>query len=248
MRITHPQYRSDTSESKYPFGDDCTLTTADGLKIPNDLVIDATVYVTGETAPLSLISIALKDLLATFNIGVGQVVVCSGSVDLSADVQTGVIKLKDTLDRPAGVLILAPNGLKILRGWNQGTNLLEYNAAQFVPSCTIPDPAIGVRLLRAEDTPGMADDVWIVGENGVMVTQTTEGYVRVDIVGEPLAHRALCSTFTAFNPPTFVTSINKIAPTYWGGFTITAGNVLTGQPALRISQEDNVITIGLAAR
>jgi hypothetical protein len=94
----------------------------------------------------------------------------------------------------------------------------------------------------------MAADVWLIGEDGV-VLRKDENAIRVDIVGDPLFKRKLCTTtggnIELFVTPNFVRTVNGIKPDEYGNFTITANNELAGDTILRIYPDaaNNVVKI-----
>jgi hypothetical protein len=72
--------------------------------------------------------------------------------------------------------------------------------------------------------------------------------IRVDIVGDPLTLRRACDTAgLPFSAPTFITSLNGIAPDEFGNFMFVVDD--TGQPdtLLRVSPTGGDLLISAAA-
>lgn len=247
MRILHPQFRDENRDSRYPFTDSSTLLAGTGDQLDINWLLDAIIYPPDSVISLSVLSIHIDGGLLTVSIGNpnDSNEVCSGTISLE-DAPDGSIPLQDALGRPAGLLIADPNALTALRQFAIGTLTFPPGAADFVASVIVPTPEPGVRDFADIKNPPLANDVWLVGENGVQVSKTEEGYVRVDIVGEPLFVRLTCANTAAFTAPTFLKTINGIPPTYWGGYTLQVGRVLSSKPALRIFVENDTIMIGLA--
>lgn len=246
--VSHNPYRDDNLYAKYPFSDTSTLVSRSGVVIDPALFIDAMLYPVANTNLLYLESVTLDDLTATITIGNNTVNKFTGTVDLSVVSVDGTIALVDSQDRPAGVLIADPLLLKALLGWPQGATQFGAGVADFVPSCTIPASVTGVLGIHADDGVNQTGDVWLVGEDGVVLSFTTDNKIRVDVVGEPMVRRLLCSDATGFEEPRFIKTINGIPPSEWGGFTLNVGRVLANKPALRITPDNNGIYVGLAAK
>lgn len=241
-RHLHPQFRDENASSRYPFSDLSRLTTGTGHTLPTELVTDAALYPIGNVLPLYLRRIELDGLLAAIVIGTALDDLCRSEFDLTDP--DGTVVLVDDLRRPAGVLLCDPVLLQSLRGWGNGNHVFD-NRAEFVATVGIPTPENGVRGLSAEAGKPLTGDVWLVGEDGVILTEEN-GAVRVDITGEPLWRRALCDTASNFVSPNFVRTINGIAPDSYGNWQFTAGRVLTGRPAMRIYPDDKALVISLA--
>ena len=247
MRVLHPQFRDENADSKYPFTDSSSLTTSEGHQLGENWLLDALLYPPTNIGPLAVLSIHIDGEFMTVSVGntsSGEVF-CTGTISL-ATTPDGSVAMFDVYDRPAGVLLADPNALTALRQFAIGTVNFAPGTADFVASVVVPAPEPGVRDFADRSNPPLPGDVWLVGENGVQVTKTTEGYVQVDIVGEPLFVRLTCANTAAFTAPIFLKTINGIPGTYWGGFTLQLGRVLSSKPALRIFVENDTIMIGLA--
>jgi hypothetical protein len=118
--------------------------------------------------------------------------------------------------------------------WDVGSHVFDEGAAEFVASCVIPMPAIGVTGLRVGTGAIMTGDVWLVGEQGVVV-RLEDGKIRIDIVGDPLFVRKLCGEAAMFTPPTYVRTINKRPPDELGDYRLEVTNAFAPETILRLS-------------
>lgn len=243
-RIVHPQFRNENESARYPFTDDSTLTAA-GRQIAPELFLDAMLYPVGNVAALSLRTITTNGLTITLAFGTRSAVLCSAQVDLIDIPSDGLLAVSDNQGRPAGTLVLSPALLFSLSSWPFGATNIPVGVADLVATCVVPRPDLGVRSLRAEDTAGLAGDVWLVGGDGVVLT-FEDGALQLNVVGEPLGLRRVCGESGVFTTPTFVRTINGQPPTEWGGFRINAGAALTPNSALRVYPDGNAIILGLA--
>ena len=244
--ITGDQFRNENAASHYPFADNATLISQSGMVLGADAIVDALLHPVGNTNQLYLDSIQITGATALFVIGDNTASKYVGTVDLST-IQDGSVGIQDGSKRPAGILVVDPLLIKTLLGWHQGVHTFGPTAAPFVLSCCVPSPLVGVTGLAAADMPTLTGDVWLVGENGVVLSFTNQDSVRVDVIGEPLALRKLCHSNEAFVAPQFLKTINNIPPSDWGGFTITIGKLLANKPALRITPDQDSILIELAS-
>ena len=62
----------------------------------------------------------------------------------------------------------------------------------FAPAVIVPQPEIGVRGIVTPDGDALFGDVWLVGENGVIIRRDTDGSLRIDMIGDPFTARKLC--------------------------------------------------------
>jgi len=241
-RLIHPQFRDENTTSRYPFADRARLVTDTGHTLPEDLVIDAVLHPINNSLPLLLRRVELAGLVVSLIVGTASDDLCRADVDLTDP--DGVVVLQDDLGRPAGVLLCDPTSLRLLRSWGNGLHTFA-GTAEFVATVEIPSPEQGVRSLAAEVGDPFTGDVWLVGEDGVLITEE-DGFVRIDIVGEPLWRQRLCDTMPTFQTQTFVQTINGIAPNSYGNWQLTPGRVLTDQPALRIYPNNGDLVVALA--
>jgi hypothetical protein len=226
--IWSPDYRDENRDSRYPFADDATLVTSSGLALDPATFLDASVYPIGGSARAALTAIEVSNRLIRFWVGDGDNPRrASGEFDPLRPPET--IHLMDPFGRPAGLLLANPILLAASQVWSIGTHAFPAGTAEFVASCVIPTPEIGVRGFLTADGDLLTGDVWWVGENGVVV-RDDEGVVRIDVVGDPLFARRLCYPLGLFATPRFVRTINGIPPGPDGNFRIIVGIEAIGTP------------------
>jgi len=252
LTLNNP-YRDDNRRSQYPFADTAKLTAKNGAVLNPSVIVDAMLYPTNTHGYLFLKQIDISGYIATITIGnsdnkdtySGTYHLNPGAVDADVD---GTIILLDADSRPAGVLIVDPLEIKSIFGWPQGITTFGQDVANFVQTCCVPVYPTGINGLKPDGDTALVGDVWLVGENGVVLRKVDTNTIRIDVVGEPLAPRLLCGHRDPFNPPVFLKTINDIQPTAWGAFTLNVGNLLASKPALRITNDGNSILIELAGK
>ena len=192
-KIVFGDWRDDNQQRRYPFADDATLI-GDTLTIPKSLFIDGRLYPIGGNEDLFLSRVTRSGNVITFAVtatGAGEL--ATGSYDVIDIPATGEIAFHDVYGRPAGMLLATEVSLEAFSGLNSGT--YEFLSAQtrFATAVVVPQPDIGVRgfLLPSGETI-FGDDVWFVGEDGVVVRKDDDGSLRVDLIGDPFAARKLC--------------------------------------------------------
>lgn len=245
-RVVYPEFRDEHADSRYPFADDTTLVATSGQVLANAIVMDALLFPIGNGGPVWLSRIEIERLTITWVFGNSAGDVCRGVVDLGA--VDASVELRDSLLRPAGVLLVNPALVFSLQSWDAGRHEFGEGAGDLVASCVAVAPEVGVRGVAAGAEAPVSGDVWLIGEDGVQFA-IVPGGIRVDVVGDPLFRRRVCGAGETFVVPEFLRTINGISPSYWGGFQIQAGRVLASRPALRVYvDESGAVVIGLAAR
>lgn len=234
--IIHPQWRDEQAPSRYPFSDAATLVTTGGIAMGVDTFLDARLYPIGGNTRLALYTVIVESGRVTLYIGT------AANNDLCFTYFDPVeppdlLRLEDVWGRSAGVLVSEALRLARFQSWEVGTHTFDPDAAEFAASVCIPTPEVGVRGMITEDGDILTGDVWVVGENGIVVREDLDDIeegtrtIRVDIVGDPLFKRALCGDKVSgivplFVTPRFLKTINNVPPDEYGNYTITtAGNV-----------------------
>ncbi len=241
-RLINPQFLDENADSRYPFSDSSRLETDTGNVLAVEAIQDAVLHPVGNVLPLFLRRVEVSGLQAVLTVGTTIADLCQADLDLNDP--AGTLVLTDSSGRPAGALLCDPDLLRTIQGWGTGSHLFE-SRAEFVATVQIPSPELGVRGLSAGNALPLTGDVWLVGEDGVILSEA-DGAVQIDIVGEPLWRRRLCDTIPSFQVPTYVRTINGVSPDEYGNWQLTAGRVLTGKPALRIHPDGGGLLISLA--
>lgn len=251
-QVSHPEWRDQNESTTYPFSDAATLTDVEGNVLPTGTFIDAALYPVGGTGVLYLSSISVAQDVATIWIGdTTTEQLCYGEVNLVDP--DDMVLLYDVYGRPAGVLVSETLRLAVLQGWTQGVHSFDRDATEFSPRVCFPRPEIGVRGILLDDGSLMTGDVWLVGDDGVVLrtedvtvgdgcTEDTVSVVRVDIVGDPLYKRRLCSGVNLFETPRFLQSIIvrrdcddlELLPDEFGNVNILLGTNLAEDTVIRM--------------
>lgn len=233
QRIIYREWRDEQAGSKYPFADDASLVASTGLTLDQAIFLDAVVYPIGGGPRVYLTKVAARGT-RTVTISIGtQNGAALASASFDPLEPPSELNLFDALGRPAGLLVSTPDRLAAFQTWPFGDHDFGQNA-EFVSSCVIPMPAPGLRGLLLEDGTLFTGDVWIVGEDGVVVRKDGEGVIRIDLVGDPLFRRRLCEPNDLFATPRFIKTINGVPPDDRGTFLLTVNSELAGDTILRV--------------
>lgn len=241
-RILFPEFRDELEFTKYPFTDSATLQSTDGQAIEEDTFLDASLYIVGATSQLHItsITVAFRAVVIWFGDRITKNLASASFDPLDPP---ALLEVVDAYGRPAGVLVSEPIRLARFSVWASGTHTFQVQATEFVASCVIPMPGTGVRGLLDDAGRLFAGDVWLVGDNGVVVREDEACVVRVDIVGDPLFVRRICDPLALFNTPNFVRTINDCGPDEFGDFKIVPGNHLAADTVLRVNPTDDGLRI-----
>lgn len=242
-RILFPEFRDQFEPTLYPFMDTATLTATNNQQIDRDLFLDASLYPIGSAGGfvyIANINITPRLVTVLFSDRTRKEIARTTFDPLLAP---DVLRVYDVWDRSAGVLVSESLRLSRFTSWANGDHIFNPTATQFVPSCVIPTPEIGVRGMLTEKGELFTGDLTVVGDNGVVVREESPGVIRVDIVGDPLFRRKLCVPIDLFNPPAFVKTINGCPPDKYGNFNLTVGDHLSDTTIVRIYKDTNGLVI-----
>lgn len=226
------EFRPEQADSPYPFADTATLVADTGFTLDPALFLDASVHPTGGTAGLRLSEVVVTPTAVSFLVGDDATeVLASGSFSPIAP-GDGRVRLLDPAGKPAGLLLADPVKLALAAYWPAGTHKFTRQATEFVASCAIYLPPAGVRSLTGEDGLPLSGHVWLVGEDGVVLS-VANNEIRVDVAGDPYFVRKLCGPVAGAAPPVLKT-INNIAPGPGGTFLLVRRAVTTADSVLRV--------------
>lgn len=253
QRTIHPEWRASNEPTKYPFGDRATLTNGIDILLEG-IFLDAILYPIGGQARMFLSQVEIEHDRAILSIGDPETnVLATGEFDIISPPSR--VKMTDALGRPAGLFISEPLRLATFQSWTVGTHVFQIGDTEFAGTVAVPTPELGVRGIQLEDGSLFTGDVWIVGDDGVVVRSepVTEpgkcgepdvplSVIRVDIVGDPLFRRRLCTDADLFETPRFVRSITvddgkqqvTCFPDEFGDFKLTVNNDLAEDTVLRV--------------
>jgi len=246
-RLLYPEFRDQLEHTKYPFSDGVSLVSpTTGQAIDRDTFLDASLYPIGAGARVHISSVAVtsKDIVIT----IGDTVTADlASAEFDALDPPDLIRFTDTYGRPAGVIVSESLRLARFSGWSSVTHTFGVLDTEFAASCVIPKPAPGVRGVVNDDEDFTAGDIWLVGDNGVVIRDDGDGNIRVDLVGDPLFVRKLCVPLGEFNPPSIIKTINGCAPDEYGYFNLTVGDTQAPDTIMRINPTEDGTALVVSA-
>lgn len=251
-RILFPEFRDEQSASRYPFADSATLQSDAGadIQIAPTTFIDASFFIIGGAQRVYISSIVVAPQ---------SVVITVGDAELAARAATtysplsppadGVLLFTDQYGRPVGMLLSTPTELARFAGWGTGTYTFSLEQTEFVSSVVIPANEPGVRAVQPATKQFLTGDIWLVGDQGVVLRQDGPSVIRVDIVGVPLFRRFLCEPQSEdFPTKRYLKTINGCGPDEFGNFTFTATNQAVADSVLRVYADGETIVIDTVGR
>jgi len=263
-RTLFPQWRKQQETTKYPFSERATLVNSENRVFIEGAFLDAALYPIGANVGLyvSTVTIDFQKVVLTLA-APGQTAIATGEFSLiNAEDE---IVFFDVYGRPAGVIISESRRLGVFQSWGVGVHEFSREQTEFAATCVFPTPEIGVRGVQLETGELFVGDVWLVGDDGVVLrteeievpvpgTCTTRRLqaIRVDVVGDTLFRRRLCDPANLFTTPRFVQTIEFVGPNMTYSLTPdTSGNALlstiddlAADTVLRIKTTPNGIEIG----
>jgi len=247
MRILHPEFRNEQLDSRYPFADTATLRSRDKIEIAPDTFLDASIHPIGGGPRAYISSLEVTNRLATIWVG-DPTDARRASCAFDPLSPPSLLALIDVLGRPAGMFVADPLRLASAQAWPTGVHTFDVGAAEFAASVTIPTPEEGVRGLTTDHGGLFTGDAWLVGDGGIVVSEE-DGHIRVDVVGDPLFARRLCSPHGMYTTPRFVRTINGVPPGPDGDFQLIVATVSASDTVLRIVPEPpDTLRIGLVGK
>jgi hypothetical protein len=230
--VLFPAWHDETAGSLYPFADDATLATTDGLFVPKEAFLDACVYPVGGGSGMYVSAVVRSADVATVYVGTAEKPkLCSAAWPAANPPYT--LQLADTYGRPAGLIVCDPTALAVCQTWPEGPHAFGDGAAVFAATVCIPVPDIGLRGFVLDDGTVLTGDIVLACADGIVCSLDVNNSVRFDVVGDPLAVRRLCGT-SGFVTPRFVKTINGVAPDARGDWRIIASDN-TPTTALRVT-------------
>lgn len=223
--IRHPEWRGELENTKYPFVDSATLQSEGGGLLSELLLIDATLYPINATLPLRLSRIDVSpNKITIFVADATDNVVLSGYFAPNSIPDS--VKLVDAYGRNGGLLVSESIRWATLTGLTRGSHTFSQEATEFVASVCAPMPEGGVTGILTDDGDLLTGDVVLLADAGVVfthsevvvpalnphVTATTFQQLRIDVVGDPLFRRRLCTDSEKFTTPQFIERICVTTP------------------------------------
>jgi hypothetical protein len=232
--IVFQEWRDQNVSSKYPFGDNASLTNGT-VTLPKSLFTDARIYAVGAEGRVYLSRIVTS---------ISEVAIYFGD-DNRADLAVGRfaltsvpdnLPLLDAYGRPAGILVSSAAQLATLASWGSSAINFTVDQTELTATVVVPTPEIGVRgfLVEGELFTG---DIYLMGEQGVYLT-LQDGDIRVDIIGDPRAKARFCEQLFDYKAPQLIRTINGYRPDQFGEFKLVACANLASDTALRVEEQD----------
>jgi hypothetical protein len=244
MKVVFGDWRDDNAQRRYPFSDTATLEGAT-LTLAPSLFIDGRLYPIGGNATLYLNRISRAGSTITFAVqAVGTDELATGEIDVTDIPATGEIPFYDVYGRPAGMLLSTEEALNSFSGLNTGDYEFFAEQTPFAAAVVVAQPDLGLRGVALESGEVLAGDVWLVGEDGVILRRDEDGSLRIDIIGDPFAARATCEDeepgdpdIAMLEPYCPLKTINGIAPDAHGNFKLLVGSNQSLSNLLRIGPD-----------
>ena len=246
-------WRDEQRKVKYPFADTATMTNG-VITFLNSLFIDGRLYPIGGGPRLYISKVAREVDVVTLTLrSEASEDLATASFQIASPPANGILVFSDQYDRPAGVLVSTASELAVFGTIDQGTYLFTVDQTEFVAAIVVPMPDAGVRGIITADGELVAGDVWLVGENGIVLRKDGDA-LRIDIVGDAFAKRALCvdeqegeiaedeGALVAYCP---LLTINGYTPDDYGNFEMRVGGNQVQQPILRIEPGEDANSLKL---
>jgi hypothetical protein len=234
------EWKDKNSLIKYPFTDFATLTN-NSVFIPNNLFYDAKFFTYEGLQNQYISKVSLTADVCTVAISDSSLELCYAEFDLT-DIPNHLTFI-DTFGRESGVMLSSSDNLSLLRSWGVGDHTFSYNQTAIAASCLIPTQKTGILGFVTEDGSIFSRDVTFVGCDGVKLSKDASGFLRIDIIGEPLFLRKIAALEgEEFENPKFIGSVAGRIPDDNGNIFIVVGSSNdVSSPILRISSRDNTL-------
>ena len=236
------QWRDGSRGTDYPFVDGAPLANAAGDRIPADLIDDALIHPAGGGAGAYLMSVEVSDAVV---LRIGDPTnggTCRAVWDPADPADD--LELLDAFGRPAGILVGRSEKWAALRTGLVGPKaVFRPEETPFAASVCVPVPSQGLDGILLEDGTVLTGEVWLVGENGVVLS-LQDGVIAVDAVGDP--YHGLRECVIRGEPPAIpcpVKTISRIKPDAAGDWKLTVGILAAADPALRIEPDGDGLLV-----
>lgn len=262
MQLRHQDWRLELEHTHYPFSPAAKLRNAAGVELEPDTFVDARLHAVGGRERAFLSRVVVDHAEIVLHVGdAGGPSRSSGRFALPTP--PDLVRLVDDHGRPAGVLVSEANRLARLQSWGLGTHEFRVADTEFAVAVQSPLPEIGVRGLLLDDGTLVTGRARIVAEDGIVLRRfryelpTANGQpqvvdaLRVDVVGDPLFRRRLCSPEDLFVTPRPIRTVRVVAdngsfecgPDVFGRLTLQGNDSLVADPALRVRETANGLLI-----
>lgn len=239
------------------------------MALPLGVFADAALYAIGAVAGTYLSSFTVDHTEVTLTVGdANDPQRAAVSFPLLAPPDT--LTLTDAQGRPAGLLVSSAAALGVFQSFGVGTQTFKPAQTPFAATVCFPTPEEGVRGFLLPDGSLLTGDVWLVGDDGVVVREVdldlspleqARPYrvVRIDVVGDPLFQRRLAGD--SFLSPRPLRRLRvqgsggvgafTLVPDETGNIRIAANNAAAVDTVLRVRTLANglqISTVGASAK
>lgn len=245
--ILFPEWRNSHENVNYPFADGATMVNIDGKGIDRDLFEDARLWVVGSDATLYLKRIYVAaDEMRFYFANDDDVELAYGYFEFDSIPANGKVPVVDLYGRPSGVLISTQYKLSAAIGqYPSGSTAFPPEASMLAPSVVVPMPDVGIRGFILDDGNAVTGDVYLVGDNGIVLS-TEDGAIRVDVIGDAFAKHLECEEQDPIAAFCGVRTINYIQPDVNRDFKFFTGGNASLDNILRIEVEGSQLKISSA--
>jgi len=172
----YQEWRDSNEDRNYPFAENTSLVTTEGLTLPANALIDAMLYPINLVGDLYVAKIDAAANLIELRDTADSSIKGSSSVPFTDE----LLPFYDSFGRHVGTLV-AGAALSSLSG------VYTYSATMAVLSSTVvaPQNQPGLRGLQLDSGELLTGEVTLVGRHGVLLTTAADGTIRIDVVGTP---------------------------------------------------------------
>lgn len=193
-QYSSPQWRQMNHHNSYPFADPCSLVTAEGFKLPDSAIIDASIFIPGSSGIVSLLGFEVRANSVQISVGKFADPSVLATVTIDAASVKRLVTLRTSTGQVAGTLLSGDNLWAELLSLGVGSYSFPPGTADFVPSVVTYVPATVDRLLGPEGER-LGSVVRVVGRDGVHLdcdNQPDKLRIIVNAIGDPLLAIAKC--------------------------------------------------------
>jgi len=228
-KLVFKDWRNANKQRRYPFADRVTASNSQ-ITISDNVFVDGRLYPIGGNEELFLSRVTKNANALTFAIrATGTDELATATFALDAIPENGEVAFFDSYNRPAGILLSSETDLQGFSGIDAGVYEFTHDETQFAASVVVPQPAPCVRGIVLENGTFFTGDIWLVGEDGIILREE-DGAIRIDIIGDPFAARKLCedevaddSEVSTLAPYCPIKTINGITPDDLGNYQLLVG-------------------------
>jgi len=174
--VMYQEWVSSNKVRRYPFAENSSLISQQGVALPNDLFTDAIFY------PIDLVGeLYVSSVDATTN----TIIVSDADTLLVKGVSTNVFgsglhHFYDDIGRHVGSATTGKGILEVA-----GSFTFDVTSTPLEGAVVYPQNQPGLRGIRLPDGTVLTGEVTLIGRDGIMLATNNDGTIRVDVVGAP---------------------------------------------------------------